>query len=158
MTTSQSYPIGTPGQPWGAPEVAGWRSRQVKSRSYADDVVTAIDALRDRFDVSGYGVLDYAEGQYPLLAIRSREWRDGLPVLLVTGGVHGYETSGVEGALQFVRDHADDYAGRANGALVGSPGSCGRRCNWINSGLTGFPRAVKAHNGIRSFRCWSHIG
>ena len=114
MTTPSSYPIGTPGQPWGAPEVASWRARQVKSRSYADDVVTAIDALRDRFDVSGYGALDYAEGQYPLLAIRSRDWREGLPVLLVTGGVHGYETSGVEGALQFVRDHADDYAGRAN--------------------------------------------
>ena len=114
MTTSSSYPIGTPGLPWGAHDVATWRSRQVKSRSYADDVVTAIDALRDRFDVSGYGMLDYAEGQYPLFAIRSREWREELPVLLLTGGVHGYETSGVEGALQFVRDHADDYAGRAN--------------------------------------------
>src|ERR1700754_1874608 len=112
MTTSSSYPIGTPGLPWGAHDVATWRSRKVKSRSYADDVVTAIDALRYRFDVSGYGVLDYAEGQYPLFAIRSREWREELPVLLVTGGVHGYETSGVEGALQFMRDHADDYAGR----------------------------------------------
>ncbi|HVI57046.1 MAG TPA: M14 family metallocarboxypeptidase [Luteibacter sp.] len=114
MTTSSSYPIGTPGQPWGASEVAQWRARQVKTRSYAVDVLTAIDALRERFDVAEYGALDYAEGQYPLLAIRSRHWRDDLPVLLVTGGVHGYETSGVEGALQFFRDHADDYAGRAN--------------------------------------------
>jgi hypothetical protein len=32
----------------------------------------------------------------------------------VTGGVHGYETSGVHGALQFLRRHAADYAGRIN--------------------------------------------
>jgi len=114
MTTSSSYPIGSPGQPWAASEVAQWRARQVKSRSYAADVLPAIDALRERFDVTDYGLLDYAEGRYPLRAIRNRGWHDDLPVLLVTGGVHGYETSGVEGALQFVRDHAEDYAGRAN--------------------------------------------
>ena len=32
----------------------------------------------------------------------------------MTGGVHGYETSGVQGALQFVDQHASDYAGRIN--------------------------------------------
>jgi hypothetical protein len=118
MTTSPSYPIGTPGQPWGASEFARWRAAQVKARGYAEDVVTAIDSLRERFDVSEYGALAYAEGKYPLFAIRSRRWNDELPVLLVTGGVHGYETSGVEGALQFVREHAGDYAGRANLLVV----------------------------------------
>jgi hypothetical protein len=114
MTTSQSYPVGTPGKPWSAAEVANWRSRQVKSRSYAADVLTAIDGLRERFDVAEYGMLDYAEGRFPLIAIRSRGWHEDLSILLVTGGVHGYETSGVEGALQFARDHGDDYVGRAN--------------------------------------------
>lgn len=114
MTTSSPYPIGTPGLPWGGTEVASWRSRQVKSRSYADDVLTAIDALRERFDVAEYGTLEYSEGRYPLLAVRSRGWRDDLSILLVTGGVHGYETSGVEGALQFLRQHGEDYVGRAN--------------------------------------------
>jgi hypothetical protein len=33
---------------------------------------------------------------------------------LVTGGVHGYETSGVHGALQFVDEHAATYEGRVN--------------------------------------------
>ncbi len=114
MTISSPYPVGTPGLPWGATEVAAWRSRQVKSRSYADDVLTTIDALRALFDVAEYGALEYVEGRYPLLAIRSRGWRDGLPIMLVTGGVHGYETSGVEGALQFLQQHGEDYAGRAN--------------------------------------------
>ena len=114
MTEQAFYPIGTPGQPWGTAEKAEWLSRQQRRRSYADDVLSAIDPLRARFDVSQYGQLDYAPDSYPLLAIRSRDWRDELPVVLVTGGVHGYETSGVHGALLFVREHAQDYAGRVN--------------------------------------------
>ena len=115
MNAGDPYPVGRPGQPWGAAEKAEWRARQRKLRSYADEVVAKIDALRDRFDVAQYGELDYgADGRYPLYAIRSRDWDDALPVALVTGGVHGYETSGVHGALQFVERHAADYAGKAN--------------------------------------------
>ena len=116
--TNAFYPIGTPGQPWGAAEKAQWLARQHVQRSYAQDVLTKIDALRDRFDVGQYGELDYASGYYPLLAIRSRNWDDTLPVALVTGGVHGYETSGVQGALKFVASHAADYAGRCNLLVV----------------------------------------
>ena len=83
-------------------------------RSYAVDVVSVIERLRERFDVVQYGTLDYPPDRYPLFALKSREWQDGLPVALVTGGVHGYETSGVMGALQFVDQHAADYAGRVN--------------------------------------------
>lgn len=114
MTTDAFYPIGTPGRPWGAEEVATWLSRQAVQRSYEADVLSAIETLRARFDVSEYGRLDYPSGSYPLFAIRSRDWRDELPIMLVTGGVHGYETSGVHGALQFVEQHAAGYAGRAN--------------------------------------------
>jgi hypothetical protein len=115
MATPVQQTIGTPGKPWGAAEKAQWRLLQRKRRSYADDVLGAIDALRGRFDVEQYGELDYApDGHYPLLAIRGRDWNDALPCVLVTGGVHGYETSGVRGALQFVDAHAADYAGRVN--------------------------------------------
>ncbi|MDN5781417.1 MAG: M14 family metallocarboxypeptidase [Luteimonas sp.] len=115
MTTPVHDSIGTPGKPWGEAEKAQWRSGQVRRRSYADDVLGAIEALRGRFDVEQYGELDYApDGRYPLHAIRSRDWNDTLPCMLVTGGVHGYETSGVRGALQFVDAHAGDYTGRAN--------------------------------------------
>jgi hypothetical protein len=116
---SQSpYPIGTPGRPWGEAEVAAWQSLQRVRRSYRADVLDAIDALRPRFDVVPYGQLDYPPDSYPLLAVRSRGWRDELPCVLVTGGVHGYETSGVHGALQFLDRHAADYAGRANLVVV----------------------------------------
>lgn len=119
MTIQAFYPIGTPGTPWGPAEVAAWRARQVQHRSYATDVLAKIDALRSRFDVVSYGRIDYSPDSYPLLAIRTRQWRDELPTMLVTGGVHGYETSGVHGALLFVDRHAAAYEGRAN--LVVAP-------------------------------------
>ncbi|KRF01862.1 peptidase [Frateuria sp. Soil773] len=114
MTIQAFYPIGKPGTPWGREEVAQWLSRQDVKRSYEADVLRRIDALRARFDVAEYGRLDYPSGSYPLFAIGSRDWRDDLPCALVTGGVHGYETSGVHGALQFAEGHAADYAGKAN--------------------------------------------
>ena len=114
MNDTAFYPIGTPGQPWGDAEKAQWLSRQTRLRSYADEVQAAIEPLRAHFDVVEYGRLDYAPDTYPLFAIRNRAWRDDLPCVLVTGGVHGYETSGVHGALRFVELHAADYADRVN--------------------------------------------
>lgn len=114
MTGSYSYPIGTPGQPWGAAERAAWLARQTRHRSYETDVLSAVDRLRERFDVEEYGRLDYPPDRYSLLALRSRDWRGELPSVLVTGGVHGYETSGVHGALRFAEQAASRYAGRVN--------------------------------------------
>ncbi|HET6603590.1 MAG TPA: M14 family metallocarboxypeptidase [Xanthomonadaceae bacterium] len=114
MTTVPSYPIGTPGQAWGPAERATWLSRQTRQRSYDADVLSVIERLRPRFEVVEYGRLDYPPDSYRLLALRSRDWNDALPGVLVTGGVHGYETSGVHGALRFAEDEADRYAGRIN--------------------------------------------
>ncbi|MFD1008161.1 M14 family metallopeptidase [Oceanisphaera ostreae] len=109
-----SYPIGTPGEPWGETERAEWLSQQRRQRSYETDVLSAIERLRPHFNIEQYGHLDYGTDSYPLMAIRNRDWCDDLPVVLVTGGVHGYETSGVYGALQFVEQQAMNYAGRVN--------------------------------------------
>ncbi|MGQ3051700.1 MAG: peptidase [Roseateles sp.] len=109
-----SYAIGTPGQPWGPAEVRAWRERLVRQRSYAQDVLSGIALLSADFDVAEYGVIEYGSERFPLLAIRSRDWNDALPVVVVTGGVHGYETSGVHGALQYVQRHGLELAGRAN--------------------------------------------
>jgi len=108
------YPIGTPGQPWGAAEVAAWRSRQTCRRSYEADVLHVIETLRSRYELVQYGRLDYRPERYPLFAIKSQDWRDELPCVLVTGGVHGYETSGVHGALRFADRQATRYRGHVN--------------------------------------------
>ena len=114
MNHSRFYPIGIPGQAWGAAELAQWRMRQVRQRSYADEVLRRIERLRDRFDAVTYGELAYEDERFPLMAIRSRHWQSDLPTVLVTGGVHGYETSGVHGALRFVEEQAARYAGQVN--------------------------------------------
>ncbi len=119
MSDAKFYPIGTPGQPWDDAEKAEWLARQQRQRSYDDDVVTRIEALASTFDVSQHGELDYAAGPYPLFSLRNRDWDEARPTMLVTGGVHGYETSGVHGALQFLEQRAGDYAGRIN--LVAVP-------------------------------------
>lgn len=107
--------IGIPGQPWSDSDKQTWRARQRKQRSYADDVLPRIDALRERFDVTQYGELDYgADGRFPLFAMRRRNWNESMPSVLVTGGVHGYETSGVQGALAFAENRTQAYAGKVN--------------------------------------------
>jgi hypothetical protein len=118
MTKTAFYPIGEPGKPWGEPERAAWRTQRMRLRGYAEDVFPRIEALSDRFDVSAYGEITYAGDAYTLYALRSRSWNPALPTALVTGGVHGYETSGVTGALAFLEHQAADYAGRINLLVV----------------------------------------
>jgi hypothetical protein len=107
-------PIGVAGRPWGERERNQWRSTQSRRRSYQADVVAPIEALRTRFECIAYGEITYADDGYPLYALRSRVIGSALPNVLVTGGVHGYETSGVLGALAFLDEVAGDYAARVN--------------------------------------------
>ncbi|AIV08468.1 peptidase [Vibrio harveyi] len=114
MKSGYTYPIGTPGQLWGEAERKAWREQRDVKRSYQEEVVTKIDALRERFDVEQYGALSYDEARFPLFCIKTRNWDAAKPVVLVTGGVHGYETSGVHGALKFVDTQAERYAEHFN--------------------------------------------
>ena len=106
MTEAKPYPIGTPGKPWGDDEKAAWLDAQTRKRSYADEVVAKIDDLRSDFAVENYGALPIDEERYPLYVVKTRDWQPSLPAVLVTGGVHGYETSGVQGALRFLETEA----------------------------------------------------
>ncbi|MGI2921122.1 M14 family metallopeptidase [Vibrio diabolicus] len=114
MKSGYIYPIGTPGQPWSEEERKAWLATQEVKRSYQDEVVSKIDALRERFDVEQYGALSYNEARFPLFCIKTRNWDSTKPVVLVTGGVHGYETSGVHGALKFVETEAERYTEHFN--------------------------------------------
>jgi hypothetical protein len=78
------------------------------------DVVRVIEGMSSRYDVVRYGELDQDPEKYGLFALKSRDWRESLPCALVTGGVHGYETSGVHGALRFADERAANYEGRIN--------------------------------------------
>jgi hypothetical protein len=73
-----------------------------------------VDTFCARFEVLQYGALNYGDERFPLMAVRTRGWREDRPFVLVTGGVHGYETSGVHGALRFVERHAERFQARVN--------------------------------------------
>lgn len=106
--------IGVPGKAWGEEERRQWRSLQSPQRSYVKDVVSRIDGLAGRFERVTYGRIEYGSDAYDLYAFRCGEMDPALPTALVTGGVHGYETSGVMGALAFLEEAAAAYAGRVN--------------------------------------------
>lgn len=114
MSNASFYPIGTPGQPWLDHERSQWQASQSAKRSYQEDVIPRIEALADRFETFTYGELEYADESYLLFALRNGIPDPGLPTALITGGVHGYETSGVMGALEFLETRASEYAGRVN--------------------------------------------
>ncbi|GAA5216203.1 M14 family metallocarboxypeptidase [Corallincola platygyrae] len=120
MTEQTShYPIGTPGEAWGAVEKAQWLQAQRVKRSYQAEVLAKLTKLGESCELIKYGALphkiepSYAEHKkadaYPLFVIKSRVWQSDKPVVLITGGVHGYETSGVQGALRFAQTEIEKY-------------------------------------------------
>ncbi|MGM0480527.1 MAG: M14 family metallopeptidase [Pseudomonadota bacterium] len=108
------YPIGTVGKPWGEAEKAEWLAQQSKKRSYQQEVISKLDDLSEQFVVEQYGELNYSAGHYPLFVVKSKHWDDDKPAVLVTGGVHGYETSGVQGALLFIEGEMEKYSSDFN--------------------------------------------
>ena len=109
-----SYSIGTPGQVWGVTERITWRDSRKIKRSYPDEVGAKILALNDRFDVASYGSLSQDSKKYLMYSVKTRNWDDSKPCVLITGGVHGYETSGIQGALLFLDTKAEFYSEHFN--------------------------------------------
>ncbi len=110
MKTEFSYPIGTPGTPWSDTERAQWRAERKIHREYSEEVLPKINALEETFTIEQYGALSYDPKRYPLYCIKSQQWHPAKPTVLITGGVHGYETSGVQGALEFAKQRMEHYS------------------------------------------------
>ena len=106
MNNNEAYAIGTPGQPWQDSEKTQWLNAQVIKRSYFEQVVdkaqkiATMPIISELLDLIQYNELAYKNvingaSDYPLLAFKSKNWDDEKSTVLVTGGVHGYETSGI---------------------------------------------------------------
>jgi hypothetical protein len=108
------YRIGTQGQAWGDAERAAWRQQTSIQRTYAEEVLAKLDPLKQDFDVRSYGALSYDPDRFPLFSVRTRNWDSKKPSVLITGGVHGDETSGVQGAILFLQTQALSYAEHFN--------------------------------------------
>jgi hypothetical protein len=108
------YPIGTPGEPWSDTEMRAWFESRSVQRSYQEEVLTKLEALDGSFEVIQYGSLPLDPKRYPLMAVKITAARADAPWALITGGVHGYETSGVQGAIAFLETTASSYRDHMN--------------------------------------------
>ena len=100
--------------PWGEKEKKEWLNDQVIKRSYPEEVVSQIQNLKDQFEVIQYGALSYNPEKYPLFILKNLSFDPSKKNVLITGGVHGYETSGIHGALKFLSDKASNYTDNLN--------------------------------------------
>ncbi len=95
---------------WGHLEKQNWLNQQTIKRSYRADVVTKIKNLKHQYEIIPYGALSQNPELYPLFLITSKNWTPQKKTVVITGGVHGYETSGVHGALGFFESAAASFA------------------------------------------------
>jgi hypothetical protein len=96
-------------KPWTDDDKRKWFSNQKIQRSYLEEVVSRIEKLGARFKVTQYGALSLSPQKYPLFLVQSKTFSPTKKTVLITGGVHGYETSGVQGALAFMEQEALNY-------------------------------------------------
>lgn len=114
VSSSSSYSIGTPGVPWSPTEIAQWRTSRTIQRCYKTSVVDKLAALSPRFHVATYGALSQDPDRYPLYYAKTKNWDATKPCVLITGGVHGYEESGVQGAIRFLDRNAELHSASFN--------------------------------------------
>jgi len=112
------YAIGKQGQPWSDIEKKLWLSKQSIKRSYENEVLEKIKALTSPFNIIEYGRLSINESRYPLYVLKNKNWQAKNKTILVTGGVHGYETSGVQGAIRFLETITEEYCDAINIIVV----------------------------------------
>lgn len=118
MNTKHAYPIGIPGKAWGEDEKTAWFEQQQIQRSYAREILAKLEAMNESFTIEQYGDLSYSTANYPLFAVKTHDWDEQKANILVSGGVHGYETSGVQGAIRFLETQAANYATAFNLLVV----------------------------------------
>ncbi len=87
---------------WQESDKRNWFSRQKIQRSYLEEVVTKVKNLNSNFDIEQYAELSQNPKLYPLFIIKSKNPDPDKKNVLITGGVHGYETSGIHGAIAFL--------------------------------------------------------
>jgi hypothetical protein len=99
---------------WGSAEIKLWFDEQSIQRSYQDNIILKLKKQTSKVELINYGRID----DYILYAVKSLNWSKCKPSILITGGVHGYETSGVHGALDFIENELLEYSDDFNIMVV----------------------------------------
>jgi len=102
------------GTPWGVQEKNAWYSKQKVQRSYKAQVLYKLEKMDPTLKLKQYGALSIDSDRYPLYLLVTENYDKNKQTVLVTGGVHGYETSGVQGAIRFAQQITQDYLNKFN--------------------------------------------
>ena len=100
--------------PWTQIDKDNWFKEQTIKRSYKKEVLSKILNLKSDFDLVNYGALSLNADLYPVYLVKTKNFDPQKKTILITGGVHGYETSGVHGALAFMEREAKNYLNHFN--------------------------------------------
>lgn len=103
---------------WNDQDKQNWFKEQTIKRSYLKEVVSKVQNLKTKFEVEQYGALSQNQDLYPLFIVKSKTFDRSKKTILITGGVHGYETSGVHGAIAFMERSAEKYLSSFNFVCV----------------------------------------
>ncbi len=95
--------------PWNETDKLNWLKEQTIKRSYKEEVLTKIQRLSSDFEVVQYGALSMDPQKYPVFLVKTKNFDKSKKTILITGGVHGYETSGVHGAIAFMEKEANKF-------------------------------------------------
>ncbi|WJG09153.1 M14 family metallocarboxypeptidase [Aliiglaciecola sp. LCG003] len=112
------YPIGTLGEAWDEQNKLEWLAAQQVKREYQQEVLDKLTNLPSELKMVQYGALPYDESRYPVFALISANWDTNKPNIMITGGVHGYETSGVQGAIRFALTQVQHYSSAFNFVIL----------------------------------------
>ncbi len=104
-------------QGWDEAQVRDWHADVIaagKTRDYGD-IVSRITALpANTHNVETYAALSHGHSLY---RITIGNVKNGNPNILITGGIHGYEPSGIEASLNFARHVAPRLTREFNFAI-----------------------------------------
>ncbi|AGH81107.1 hypothetical protein PCNPT3_05825 [Psychromonas sp. CNPT3] len=110
---------------WDQKDKLAWFLKQKIQRNYQVDIVNRLQTFaadNADFMLCEYAKLDHAELapqlNYPLYLLKSKNWQAHKPSVLITAGVHGYETSGILGAIDFLETQASRYNKNFNIVVV----------------------------------------
>lgn len=119
---------------WGESEKLNWLSKLTFQRSYSNQVLSRIEKLKQAgapIKIKQYGNLslqgrdsitisdaklsaDEYKNRYPLYYAEVGNLADNKINIIITGGTHGYEESGVYGALEFLEKDVLNYTDKFN--------------------------------------------
>jgi hypothetical protein len=117
----EAFLFGVSGRPWNDDEISQWRSSVIaagKVRDYQRDVVTRLQALpANTHTVETYGEHTVGDDHYNLMCVTVGDLNNGKPNILILGGVHGYEASGVMSAMEYAEKDAVSLSDKFNSII-----------------------------------------